>query len=233
MIRPRKKNLDVVSSDSSNDEETGTFDKQNITTGSGRNLISNNVLRQSNGFFDSEKKQKNILQEEMKFNFRKLIDKIVDPEGFIDIERTLLILPDRARYSKDFVKNLNFLNVRVFIRGLTKYLFLNAITNPVFSYKRLQLLMFKILIKFKMIYSYLPNAALLKINHDFNKIDENPLFEKTTEALQKYEDRDDVSEYDDEGEYVQDVSSKTTTEKMTIQSSFKMEQGNSSPSDSK
>ena len=233
MIRPRKKNLDVVSSDSSNDEETGTFDKQNITTGSSRNLISNNVLRQSNVFFDSEKKQKNILQEEMKFNFRKLIDKIVDPEGFIDIERTLLILPDRTRYSKDFIKNLNFLNVRVFIRGLTKFLFLNAITNPVFSFKRLQLLMFKILIKFKMIYTYLPDAALLKINHDFNKIDENPLFEKTTEALQKYEDRDDVSEYDDEGEYVQDVSSKTATEKMTIQSSFKMDQGNSSPSDSK
>ena len=39
-----EKNLDVVSSDSSNDEETGTFDKQNITTGSGRNLISNNVF---------------------------------------------------------------------------------------------------------------------------------------------------------------------------------------------
>lgn len=233
IIRPLKKSLDAVSSGSSNDEDTGSYDKQNATTGSGRHLISNNVLRHSNVFFDNEKKQKNILQEEMKFNFRKLIDKIVDPEGFIDIERTLLILPERTRYSKDFIQNLKFLNVRVFIRGLTKYLFLNAITNPVYSYKKLQLLMFKILLKFKMIYTYLPEAALLKINHDFTKIDENPLFEKTTEALQKYEDRDDVSEYDDEGEYVQDVSSKTTTEKMTIRSSFRMEQGTSSPTDSK
>lgn len=213
-----KKSLDVIYSDSSNEEETATLEKKlNQDSNNGGVLNSRNNLLSTGVFFDTEKKQKNIIQEKMKFNFRKMIDKIVDPEGFIDIERTLLILPDRVRYSHNFIKNLQYLNVRVYIRGLTKYFFLNAITNPVFSFKKLQLLMFKLLIKYKMIYSFLPEATLLKINQKFTSIDDNPLYEKTPEALQKYEERDDVSEYDDEGEYVQDISMRTI-DKMTINS---------------
>ena len=213
-----KKSLDVIYSDSSNEEETATLEKKlNQDSNNGGILNSRNNLLSTGVFFDTEKKQKNIIQEKMKFNFRKMIDKIVDPEGFIDIERTLLILPDRVRYSHNFIKNLQYLNVRVYIRGLTKYFFLNAITNPVFSFKKLQLLMFKLLIKYKMIYSFLPEATLLKINQKFTSIDDNPLYEKTPEALQKYEERDDVSEYDDEGEYVQDISMRTI-DKMTINS---------------
>lgn len=213
-----KKSLDVIYSDSSNEEETATLEKKlNQDSNNGGILNSRNNLLSTGVFFDTEKKQKNIIQEKMKFNFRKMIDKIVDPEGFIDIERTLLILPDRVRYSHNFIKNLQYLNVRVYIRGLTKYFFLNAITNPVFAFKKLQLLMFKLLIKYKMIYSFLPEATLLKINQKFTSIDDNPLYEKTPEALQKYEERDDVSEYDDEGEYVQDISMRTI-DKMTINS---------------
>ena len=213
-----KKSLDVIYSDSSNEEETATLEKKlNQDSSNGCNLNSRNNLLSTGVFFDTEKKQKNIIQETMKFNFRKMIDKIVDPEGFIDIERTLLILPDRVKYSHNFIKNLQYLNVRVYIRGLTKYFFLNAITNPVFAFKKLQLLMFKLLIKYKMIYSFLPEATLLKINQKFTSIDDNPLYEKTPEALQKYEERDDVSEYDDEGEYVQDISMRTI-DKMTINS---------------
>ena len=213
-----KKLLDVIYSDSSNEEETATLEKKlNQDSSNGGNLNSRNNLLSTGVFFDTEKKQKNIIQETMKFNFRKMIDKIVDPEGFIDIERTLLILPDRVKYSHNFIKNLQYLNVRVYIRGLTKYFFLNAITNPVFAFKKLQLLMFKLLIKYKMIYSFLPEATLLKINQKFTSIDDNPLYEKTPEALQKYEERDDVSEYDDEGEYVQDISMRTI-DKMTINS---------------
>ena len=208
----------MIYSDSSNEEETATLEKKlNQDSNNGGILNSRNNLLSTGVFFDTEKKQKNIIQEKMKFNFRKMIDKIVDPEGFIDIERTLLILPDRVRYSHNFIKNLQYLNVRVYIRGLTKYFFLNAITNPVFSFKKLQLLMFKLLIKYKMIYSFLPEATLLKINQKFTSIDDNPLYEKTPEALQKYEERDDVSEYDDEGEYVQDISMRTI-DKMTINS---------------
>lgn len=212
-----KKLLDVIYSDSSNEEETATLEKKINQDSSNGGLNSRNNLLSTGVFFDTEKKQKNIMQEEMKFNFRKMIDKIVDPEGFIDIERTLLILPDRVRYSPNFIKNLQYLNVRVYIRGLTKYFFLNAITNPVFAFKKLQLLLFKLLIKYKMIYSFLPEATLLKINQKFTSIDDNPLYEKTPEALQKYEERDDVSEYDDEGEYVQDISMRAI-DKMTINS---------------
>ena len=144
----------------------------------------------------------------MKFNFRKIIDKIVDPEGFIDIDRTLAILPEQVKFSENIINNLEYLSMRVIIRGVTKYEFLNAMDNPIYSFKKLQLLIFKLIIKFKIIYSILPDNILNSINERFIKVNERKQYEKTAETLQKYEERDDISEYDDEGEYVREFESK-------------------------
>ena len=85
---------------------------------------------------DSTQNEKNQIQEEMKFNFRKIIDKIVDPEGFIDIDRTLSILPEQVKYSENIIHNLEYLSVRAMIRGVTKFEFLNAMDNPIYSFKK-------------------------------------------------------------------------------------------------
>ena len=157
---------------------------------------------------DSTQNEKNQIQEEMKFNFRKIIDKIVDPEGFIDIDRTLSILPEQVKYSENIIHNLEYLSVRAMIRGVTKFEFLNAMDNPIYSFKKLQLLIFKLIIKFKIIYSILPDNILKTINEKFIKVNERKQYEKTPIILQKYEERDDISEYDDEEEYVREFESK-------------------------
>lgn len=71
----------------------------------------------------------------MKTYFRNLIDKVVDTEGFVDIERTLIILPERIRDFKLFINNFNHKNIRVLIRGSMKYFFLNDIHNLINSLK--------------------------------------------------------------------------------------------------
>ena len=161
-----------------------------------------------NSIVDSTQSEKNQIQEEMRFNFRKIIDKIVDPEGFIDIDRTLSILPEQVKFSENIIHNLEYLSMRVIIRGITKFEFLNAMDNPIYSFKKLQLLIFKLLIKFKMIYSILPEDILKKINERFIQVNVKKRFEKTPEAMQKYEERDDISEYDDGGEYIREFEAK-------------------------
>ena len=42
-----------------------------------------------------------------------LISKIVDDEGYIDIDRTLLLLPYRVNYSEKFFKKLNYFIVGI------------------------------------------------------------------------------------------------------------------------
>lgn len=71
----------------------------------------------------------------MKIYFRNLIDKVVDTEGFVEIERSLIILPERTRYSKLFINNIKHKNIRVLIRGSMKYFFLNDIHNLINSLK--------------------------------------------------------------------------------------------------
>ena len=53
-----------------------------------------------------------------------------------------------------------------------------------------------------MIYSIIPEATLKQINDKFSHIYDKKQFEKSPEALQKFEEKDDVSEYDDGGEYI-------------------------------
>ena len=91
-----------------------------------------------------------------KETMKTLISKIVDIEGYIDIDRTLLLLPYRVNYTENFFKNLNYINIRIFQRGITKYLFQDAAFNQFYSFKKLLLLINKIFIKFKLMYHYVP-----------------------------------------------------------------------------
>lgn len=156
-------------------------------------VTSNDSVLSKTSFSDNDRQ---YAKETMKY----LIDKIVDVDGFVDIDRTLIILPFRVKYSQAFLRDINFTNVRVLQRGLRKYFFLNDETNQAYTYKKLQLLIFKLLIKFKLIYKFIPNETFEVIKQNFNNINEDPQYEKSAQVLGMFEQKDDISEYDDTGE---------------------------------
>ena len=73
--------------------------------------------------------------------------------------------------------------MRVIIKGVTKYEFLNAMDNPIYSFKKWQLLIYQLMIKFKIIYSIIPESTLKQINDKFSHIYDKKQFEKSPEAL--------------------------------------------------
>ena len=219
--------LNMKKNSKSSSEKSSLKNQKNEELNNQNENNKNNMYDEKNNnnqfsLIDSTQSEKNQIQEEMKFNFRKIIDKIVDPEGFIDIDRTLSILPEQVKFSENIINNLQHLSMRVIIRGVTKFEFLNAMDNPIYSFKKLQLLIYKLIIKFKMIYSIIPENTLKQINEKFSLVNDKKKFEKSPEALQKYEEKDDVSEYDDGGEYIRDYDSKeeNTTIKSENKSSF-------------
>ena len=133
----------------------------------------------------------------------KIIDKFVDPEGIIDIDRALSLLPDRAIYDNDFISNLEYFNIRTLIRGIRKYYFSLEMDNPSFSFNRGNLMIYKLMLKIGMINKYLQEQILKKIKNDLENLNELNKFAKTAEAFQKYEEKDIMSDYDDEGEYAE------------------------------
>ena len=136
-------------------------------------------------------------------NLWKYIDKFVDPEGIIDIDRALSLLPDRATYDNDFILNLEYFNIRTLIRGIRKYYFSLEKDNPFYSINRGNLMIYRLMLKIKMIYSYLSEKTLKKIKFDFDNLNDMNKFAKTAEAFQKYEEKDIMSDYDDEGKYAE------------------------------
>ena len=134
-------------------------------------------------------------------NLWKFIDKFVDPEGIIDIDRALNLLPDRATYDNDFILNLEYFNIRTFMRGIRKYYFSLEKDNPFYSFTKGNLMVYRLMIKIKMIYSFLSEKAFKKIKSDFDNLNDMNKFAKTAEAFQKYEEKDIMSDYDDEGKY--------------------------------
>ena len=136
-------------------------------------------------------------------NLWKIIDKFVDPEGVIDIEKTLNLLPDRAIYDNDFIQNLNYYNIRTIIRGIRKYYFKTELDNSLFSFYKGKLIIFKIMTKIAMINQNLPSIVLQNLKNEFENLNEMSKFAKTAEAFQKYEEKDIMSDYDDEGKYAE------------------------------
>ena len=139
------------------------------------------------------------LKESFKTKFRILLDKLADIEGNLDLERALIILPNRVKYSENYLKSLKYLKIRVLIRGIRKLLFKNE-NNFDYSFKKMQMLIYKIMIKFYLIYNYLDENELIKIKDELYLINNNPLFQKNSNLMMKFEKRDDESEYDDEGD---------------------------------
>ena len=133
----------------------------------------------------------------------KFIDKFVDPEGIIDIDRALNLLPDRAIYDNDFILNLEYFNIRTLIRGIRKYYFSLEMDNPLFSSNKVNLIIYKLMIKIGMINHYLPEQTFKKIKTEIENLNELNKFAKTAEAFQKYEEKDIMSDYDDEGKYAE------------------------------
>ena len=154
----------------------------------------NKFNRQSILTFNSSSYHEQLNAKE---TMKTLISKIVDNEGYIDIDRTLLILPFRVNYSESFLKNLNYINIRIFQRGITKYFFKGQVFNQVYSYKKLQLLVRKLLIKFKLIYHYVPRDIQEIIHNKFFSINREPKFSKSAQAFIVQEQNEEISEYDD------------------------------------
>ena len=80
---------------------------------------------------------------------------------------------------------------------MRKFLFKNQQNNGVYSFQKLRLLVYKLIIKFQLLYHYLSDEAKAKIKEVFSSINELPQFEKINEALLEYEKRDNDSEFDD------------------------------------
>ena len=133
----------------------------------------------------------------------KILDKFVDPEGIIDIDRALSLLPDRAIYDNDFILNLDYFNIRTLIRGIRKYYFSLEMDNPLFSFNRGNLMVYKVMMKIGMVNHYLGEQMFKKIKAELEYLNELNKFAKTAEVFQKYEERDIMSDYDDDGKYAE------------------------------
>ena len=162
----------------------------------------------------------------------KFIDKFVDPEGIIDIDRALYLLPDRSTYDNDFIQNLEYFNIRTLIRGIRKYYFNLEMDNPFYSYNKGNLMIYRLMVKIKMIYHFLLEKNLKKITSDFENLNDMNKFAKTAEAFQKYEEKDIMSDYDDEGKYADknrvDTMSMPDTSKIEEESDSENSQPNKS-----
>lgn len=133
--------------------------------------------------------------------FKYLIDKFVDKDRLVDIDRALVLLPARVFYHRKFYTNLYYMNMRSILRGLRNFFFINAVNNPVYSYKKLQQMIYKILIKLRMIFNYLPEGTLEKVRSNLDDVNKEEKFMKTLENLRVMEEADELSDYDDQGEF--------------------------------
>jgi hypothetical protein len=160
----------------------------------------------------------------------KIIDKFVDPEGIIDIDRALNLLPDRAIYDNDFISNLEYFNVRILIRGIRKYYFCLEMDNPLFSFNKVNLMIYRLMMKIGMINYYLPDLSLKKIKTELENLIDLNKFAKTAEAFQKYEEKDIMSDYDDEGKYAENENNNSVleTSKIGVESDSENSQQNKS-----
>ena len=164
---------------------------------------SSNTFKISNSsqiFYESQYfLEKHNLQENMKENFRYLIDKLIDSEGNIDLDRALALLPYRVKYSHRFIKNLKYLKVRIIINGLRKFLYKSKKHNNfIYCVKKLHLLINKLYIKINMLFYYLSIDNIEKIKNKSQLINEKYL--KNHDIFQMFKKKDEESEYDDEGE---------------------------------
>ena len=185
-------------------------------------------LSKDNSTMILQKKITTIEAAKMQMSFHlikslwKFIDKFVDPEGVIDIDRALNLLPDKATYDTDFIQNMEYFNIRTLIRAIRKYYFSLEEDSPLYSFNKGYLMIYKLMMKLKMVYHYIPEKSLKKIKPEFENLNDMNKFSKTAEVFQKYEERDIMSDYDDEGKYAEnnriDTISMLDTSKVGVES---------------
>ena len=130
--------------------------------------------------------------------FKILIYKLSNPEGYIDIERALAILPYRVRYNKEYLNSLYYLNLRAIIKGFRKFLFMNEKNNFIFSFKKLQIIVYKLMIKMELMFNYLPDEIKENITNHFYSL--NNEFSNYKLFFDKMLEKKELeSEYNDEG----------------------------------
>ena len=126
-------------------------------------------------------------RNELYLSVKNLCEKLMDKDEFIDIDRSSLILPKRIKYSEHFIDGINSLNMKQMLKGLRKYFFMNSVNNPIYSYRKLQQMIYKILIKFKMIIQMIPEQYGDNLVNNFEE--ENKKYDKlVNDALIKKED---------------------------------------------
>ena len=193
--RPVINNINIINNNVANSENE---DSRNIVNTSKDNTV---ILQKRLTSIETAKMHMSL---HLIKNLWKIIDKFVDPEGVIDIDKTLNLLPDRATYDNDFIQNLNYFNIRTLIRGIRKYYFNLEMNNSFFfSFNKGTLMVYKLMTKIAMINQYLPNSVLQNLKNEFENLNEMSKFAKTPEAFQKYEEKDIMSDYDDEGKYAE------------------------------
>jgi hypothetical protein len=190
---PRSENNDHHMHD--NVSASSGMSKINQSNGETVNILSKQTLsNNSDGYLKGDTNPVSHKQ----IAFRYLIDKVIDKDKYVDIERTLFILPSRVKYTEHFLNSLAYLNIKVVLSGLQKYFFLNAVNNPIYSFKKLQQLIYKILIKFKMIYHFLPSNQINQVKSEYKIVNNDERFSKSLENLMKMEQNDEFSDYDDQ-----------------------------------
>ena len=118
----------------------------------------------------------------------------MDKDEFIDIERALLLLPQRIKYSGHFIGGIHSLNMKQILKGLRKYFYINSINNPIYSYRKLQQMIYKILIKFKLIIQMIPEQCSDTLVNNFNE--ENLKYERIKTASLNKNDEMNENEKD-------------------------------------
>ena len=134
------------------------------------------------------------LRAELYISIKSLCDKLVDKDEFIDIERALLLLPQRIKYSGHFIGGIHSLNMKQILKGLRKYFYINSINNPIYSYRKLQQMIYKILIKFKLIIQMIPEQCSDTLVNNFNE--ENLKYERIKTASLNKNDEMNENEKD-------------------------------------
>ena len=169
----------------------------NLIQKKGTNFIENFNKHLYNTLNISYIKKNKFLNHAIKV-FKILIYKLSNPEGYIDIERALAILPYRVRYNKEYLNSLYYLNLRALIKGFRKFLFMNEKNNFIFSFKKLQIIVYKLMIKMELMFNYLPKEIKDNITNHFYSLN----FEFSNYKIffdKMFEKKEQESEYNDEG----------------------------------
>ena len=155
-----------------------------------------NQLDTKNNSINTNNPVSNSMSAEKNKSYRILLDKFVDKDRLIDVDRTLILLPARVKYTSHFMETLHYSNMRVILRGLRKFYFMSSVNNPIYSFKKLQQIYNKIMIKLRFIYRYIPNSADEFINQRLNEINQMEKYHKSFTNLRRMEEDDELSDYD-------------------------------------